>query len=312
MKRYLGVIVGLVCLVIAGIAISGKVQAKNTEDEKELSFARIQHTYLERAGWIRSNPDEKSYKEEVTTFLRSYFKDVDQHLAQYKLNKNHDDYLQELNKRAAAPSAKDQEIADRKAYYEYTKKHFDLLKSGSYAPLFSATDKGMRLDVVSAEVKQVMGKPQVVVGILLWGAQRELREEGRTGSAVRKMMTSAAFNVTWKLFTDKDALHAEMNAPGDPHMKIDWPERFIAEFPPQMVLGFYPFDLLPAEAAKMEILFNVNSRSASGGEAVAAYSWKMDVPAEWKLKPGEKWEGAEDSVRPEDEIRAKTAEKQAP
>jgi hypothetical protein len=35
---------------------------------------------------------------------------------------------------------------------------------------------------------------------------------------------------------------------------------------------------------------------------VANFVWKIDAPAEWKLKPGEKWEGAEESVRPAEEI----------
>jgi hypothetical protein len=78
-----------------------------------------------------------------------------------------------------------------------------------------------------------------------------------------------------------------------------------------MVLGYYPMDLVPAEVAKMEIDFNVASRSPTGGEALASFVWKLDPPANWKLKPGEKWEGAEESVRPAEDIDPAAAAKAA-
>jgi hypothetical protein len=69
-----------------------------------------------------------------------------------------------------------------------------------------------------------------------------------------------------------------------------------------MVLGYYPMDLIPAEVAKMEIDFNIASRSPTGGEVLANFVWKLDPPESWKLKPGEKWENAEESVRPLQDI----------
>ncbi|HZN93537.1 MAG TPA: hypothetical protein VFB81_12575, partial [Myxococcales bacterium] len=80
--------------------------------------------------------------------------------------------------------------------------------------------------------------------------------------------------------------------------KVDWPERYIAEFPPQMILGHYDLDLLPAEVKNMEITFKVSSRASTGGEAVANFVWKLETPGEWKLKPGEKWEGASETTAP--------------
>ena len=85
-------------------------------------------------------------------------------------------------------------------------------------------------------------------------------------------------------------------------MKVDFPERFIQEFPPQIVLGYYPVDRIPAEVKKIEMIFTVASRSPFGGEALGSYRWQLEAPADWKLAPGEKWEGAEESVRPAEEI----------
>jgi hypothetical protein len=294
MKRpYLGI------FVIAGIgavavAASGyrKYKTKTFEAERDLNAARIQKEYLERVGWIRSNPDERTYREEVRPFQR------------FRGNPNFDDYLLELKKR---PSLNPEQLADKHAYYDYTKKVFDELKSGRYAPLWSGTDKGMRLDVRSAAIERALGKPRIRIDLVLWGAQRELREDSTSAVGIvvgaRKwMLTSASFNMIWRLLDEKGKFIGELNATGDPSMKVDFPERFIPEFPPQVVLGYYPVDFIPAEVKKIEITFAVASRSPFGGEAQATYRWQLDAPADWKLSPGEKWEGAEESVRPPEEV----------
>jgi len=303
MNRYLGVFVALIVFTAVVVTGTSRYKASALEADRELSLVRIQKDYLERAGWIRSNPDEKGYKEEVNGFLRWYFREINEHLSRFHGNRKFDDYLTDLSKRVENPK----EFAERKAHYDYTKKFFDELRTGAYSPVFSATDKGMRLDVASVSVSTGQSKPQVKLGIALWGAQRELFDESTAANGItavikKKMTTSASFNVIWKLFDDKAKLIAEMTAQGDPTMKIDYPERYIREFPPQMVLGYYAMDLIPAEVAKIDILFQVVSRSPTGGEATAQFTWKMDAPGQWKLNPGEKWENAEESIRPAEDI----------
>ncbi len=308
MKRYLGIILGFALVIILIGYGSKKYSAKALELDREADTARIKTEYLERVGWIRSNPDEKAYKEEVSTFFRWYFTQVNQHLNTFGGNRDFDGYLEELDKRGkGGKGGKEQQAADKRGYYDYTRKMFDQLK-GSYAPTWSGTDKGMRLDVVQVSSVMNAGQPQVRFQLALWGAQRELREESK---GTKKMVTSSSFNVTWKLYDEKVKLIGEMNAPGDPAMKVDFPERLIAEFPPQMVIGHYDIDLLPANAKTVDITFKVGSRSQSGGDISANYNWKLDVPAEWKLKTGEEWKGAQESVRPEEEINPAGAKKEA-
>jgi len=292
-KRYFGLIVLIVGVIAAGVMTSRSASHRADEAQRQSDFTRIQKDYLERVGWIRTNPDEDSYRQEVSPFFKAYFEEVASYQNRYKLGKDFDAYLDELDKRGG----KDERAQDKKAFYDYTRKVFDLMREGRYKPVWSATDKGMRLDVLSSDVVMVLNKPQVRLQLVLWGAQREERQDGK----VKKMVTSASFKTQWKLTDEKGKLIGEMTA-DDPSMKVDFPERFIAEFPPQMVLGHYDMDLMPNEVKKMEITFNVSSRASSGGDAAATYLWKLDVPSEWRLGAGEKWEGAEVSERPEEEI----------
>ncbi len=296
MTRYFGVLV-LVAGVFAGsIMFYRRLSAQTLEAERVADIARIQKDYLERVGWLRTNPDDTAFREELSPFFKKYFEQVDTHLTQFKGNKEFDSYIAEVERRAEG--GKDDKIAERKAAYEYTRKIFDAFRKGRYSPVWTATDKGMRLDVVSSDVVMVKGQPQVRFQLALWGAQRELREDGK----VKKMVTSAAFDTMWKLTDAKGKLIGEMRG-GDPAGKIDFPERYIAEFPPQMVLGHYDMDLVPNEVSKMEITFKVSSRASSGGTADATYLWKLDsIPSDWKLGAGMKWEGATEEERPEEEI----------
>jgi hypothetical protein len=202
----------------------------------------------------------------------------------------------------------DQQVNERKKVYETVKSTFDSFRQGSYSPVFSATDKGVRFDIASSNVKLVGGEPKIHLPIVVWGAQRELREDN---NRMKKMVTSTSFSVSWRLFDDKGKLYGEMTASGDPTNKIDYPERYIAEFPAQIVLGEYDIDLLPAAVKRAEMQFTVATRAPSGGEADSTYTWKLDVPSEWKMKDGETWKGATEDVRPEEEIDPARAAKPA-
>jgi hypothetical protein len=297
MKRTL---VSAICVGLLASACS----SKSDELEKRLELTQIQKEYLEKVGWVRTTPDDKAYKSQVSSFFRWYFKEIDEYTTKHKLSKNFDEYLGELDKKADKEKGGQAEL--KKASYEYTKKMFDLFRGGNYEPLWTGTDKGMRLDIISASIESSGGKSVIRLPIVLWGAQRELRDEGRN---LKKMVTSASFNSVWKLFDEKGKLFGEMNLAGDPAMKIDFPERFIAQFPPQMVLGYFEMEQVPAEIQKIEANFTVSSMASYGGDATAQLVWKLDAPAEWKLPAGTKWDNAQESVRPEDEIDPSKAPK---
>lgn len=288
----------ILVLVVAGFgAASYMIYSRSSDAEARanaaLDLSELQNHYLERVSWIRSNPDPDAYRNEVNTFLKEYFARVDEHTQ--KWGDDTADYEKDL---AAHAGAKD--YSARKEIYESVKLEYALLKGGKYHPVWTGTDKGMRLDVVSDDV---MGD-KVRFELLLWGAQRELHEEtAQNGiSHIKRMETSAAFTAHWKLTDAKGKLVGEMDASGDPSLKIDWPERYIPEFPPMTVFGHYDMDKVPANVKTMELTFTVNSQSPSGGIANASYTWKLDVPPDWKLGDGQAWSGATETTRDLSEI----------
>lgn len=297
MKRYFGILVALVTVVVAIVFTMRKWTEKTTEAARELNVARLRGDYFERMAWLRVNPDEKSYRDEVQTFFKWYFKEVNDHLNRFNGNRNFDDYLVELEERGKK-SGKEDKAEERKAVYDSTRKAFDEFKAGSYSPYWTGTDKGLRLDIVSASTAHVGGEEKIHMPLVIWGIPREDRVDEK---GVRRVTTSAALKFNWRLLDEKQKLIGEIPGEGVDG-RIDWPDRYIKFFPQGLVLGHWDIDRVPPEAKTVEITFNISGRSATGADIQANYSWKLDVPAEWKMAAGEQWKGATESIRPEEEI----------
>lgn len=302
MKRNFGVILIVVGAIVAGVLATSRASARAKTAEGDAALASLQKDYLERVGWMRANPDPASYRTELPGFFRAYFTKVEEYRKRTGGRPDYDEYLAELGKR----EGKDDKAAERKTRYELVKGVFDTMRAGKYQPVWTGADKGLRLDVISAEPVMDAGEPKIRYLLALWGAQRQLIEEQKA----KRMVTSATIGTVWRLTDAKGKLLGEMTA-GEPSRKIDFPEFYIPTFPPQMVLGYYDVDLVPADVAKMEIVFTVSSRAQSGGEARAELKWPVDsVPTEWKLASGAEWKGATTSERPEEEIDPSKARSQ--
>ncbi len=297
MTRYVGLLVVIVGVVVGMVYAFKKWDAKTAETERALNESRIKSDYLERVTWIRVNPDEKTYKDEVTTFFRWYFKEVNEHINKYGGSRKFDDYLTELDERAKKKGGGDEKADDKKAAYEYVRKFFDDFREGKYEPIYTSSDHGIRWDILST--MPINGKTRLT--FVAWGLPAEQRTVDDRGT--RKWQVNASYKSNWKMWDEKGKLFGEMPVEGV-DMKVDYPARYVKWFPPQIVVGHFDVPLIPNEVKNAEITFTQTKRSLTGGDIIANHTWKLDLPAEWKLKPGEKWEGAQDSVRPQEEIDA--------
>ena len=300
MKRYFGLILSLafgIALVVYG---SRKWNDKAAETARDASWAKLKLDAAERLPWLRFNPDEKGYKEEAVSFFRWYFKEYNEHLNRFGGSRDYDEYLKELDERAAkAGAGKAANTDDRRAAYDYVRKIFDEFKGGNYSPMWTGTDKGVRIDLLSTRSVISGGETKTRYQLVVWGLPKNERVDEK---GARKTVADGRFSVHWKMTDEKGKLHSEMDAPGDPSMRVDWPERYIKAFPPGFVLGHYDVDQMPAEAKSVEITFSIMANSHTGGQIAPNMTWKLDVPAEWKIAAGSTWKGATESVRPEDEI----------
>ena len=91
-----------------------------------------------------------------------------------------------------------------------------------------------------------------------------------------------------RLTDDKGKQKSEMSIAGGEPFNVNYPERFIEEFPPAVVLGYYEIPRLP-EAPTVEVSFAIGTRSVpSGLSNLGEFKWKLDsadVPQALKLPP---------------------------
>jgi hypothetical protein len=295
MKRYSGVAIVFVALITAIGMTYSHYHGRSLEAERELDRVRIAKQYMERVGWVRANPDEKGFRYDSNALFRWYFREVEGHLAKFGGSKAFDEYEAELAKKAKEGDPK---LAERKARYEMVRGIFQRMQATEYQPLYTSTQNGTRLDILSATPVTVDGTQKIRWPIAVWGAYRETQEDVK--NEIKKVVTSAHFDVHMKLYDAKDKAPYEMSISGEPSFKTDYPERYIWAFPPQILLGYFDVPLVPSDATKAEITFTVDARAPFGGSSQSTYVWKLDVPAAWKLKPGQKWEGAQEEIRPQE------------
>jgi len=308
MKRYFGIIVAIIGIGAGIVWATRRFDRQASEAAREKSELKIKAEYLARVAWLRNVPEEKAYRDEIGTFLGWYFKEVNEHQTRFGGNRAFDDYLQELEERGKkGPASKFEEpVRDRseekKAAYEETKKVFDQFRARTYSPFWTATSQGIRFDVLSADTVRIGAEEKIHLALVVWGLPRDERVDEHN---VKRVSSNAAFHFTWRLFDEKQKLIAEVSGDGGPEGRIDTPERFVRFFPPMVTLGHYDVDKLPQEVKTAEINYTITGRSPTGGDLGATFSWKLEVPAAWKLGTGETWRGAQESIRPQEEIDAK-------
>jgi hypothetical protein len=276
------------------------------DDQHKLELAELQSSWLERANWVDDVPAPEAYRDERKGLANWYFTsltDMNNHFE--PSYRNYYRVEQEMDA-PGKKKKKNDDAALRKQYYTLVKNVFDSLKDGSYNPQFSAGSSSLRLDLLKI-AKRDDGQKGFRIDLVLWGAQRQLDKTRQpTGEIISKMNTSASFSgMNIKLFDDKGKVAAEMPVSGDPEIKVDYPERWIEEFPPQAVIGYYNLPPVPANAEKMELTMTVVSRSPNGGDISGNFKWDIPVDAQWKLAPGETWDGATTEERSKDYIDGK-------
>src|SRR5690242_11905348 len=78
MNRNLAIVL---LVVIAGFSAAGIVGYRHASEAqaqaaKEIAALRLKNEALERAGWIRNNPDADAYRNDIKGYLRWYFEQV--------------------------------------------------------------------------------------------------------------------------------------------------------------------------------------------------------------------------------------------
>ncbi len=293
--------------VLLAVALAGGVFAyrgwttQSGELRHQLDLERIRRDFEQRDALARAIADPPRYNDEIRAVLKAYFADLTEHYNRFPALRNYERFEGEMAEKRKGKKLKEQELAQYDERYKVVKSIWDAARTGKYDPVFSGGDRNLRFDIVDVQPVADAKEPRLRLTFALWGAQRKWVDDSAAGVKLRKLSVSASFHemVVQGLDSAEKPI-TEIRASGDP-FKVENPERFIEEFPPGAVLGYYEIPKIPAEVVTTELTFALATRSVLTGEEAAAKAvWKLPVPAEWRLPPGVKWEGAQEQVREEE------------
>ena len=300
---------GLVIAVVFGAGWFGisAYRHKTADFELRLDLERIRQEFLERAPLARGMEQPEKYRYEQQMLLKWYFNELNDHYNRFQGMKDYDRFMQDLDERLKGKKIKEGEHAQYAERFKATRELFERLRNAKYDPVFTAGDKGLRLDIYEVAPSPDTKEPKLRLMFGLWGTQRKWAVDSTAGMKVMHLNVSASFHEM--VFSGLDADGKEirkMSATGDPY-KIDHPERFVDEFPPGMVFGYFEIPKIPAEVATAELTFSISTHSVLSGEEIEGkFVWKQPLPSEWKLPPGAGWEGAQEQVREEPDAQPDT------
>lgn len=301
MNSLLKVLISGVLLIGAGAFALNKYNDNQEQYEYRLAKERLRAEYLERAPSVWGIQDPDRYREEVRGLFKWYYGALTNLYNRFPEHRDGPTYLDELEARRAKGRISESELAEHKAVYDQVQAVWEQIRNGAYAPAMTATDAGLRIDFLEFEQGTVQGQRAIQGRFILWGAQRKRVEEklakGATLSRVDVQATFPDIMLSMVGKNGKPVAEASFSIPNGPY--VPYPESRLEDFPPMAYIGSFAFPLLPAEAETMEMQAGAVSRSITGAEIRASYEWKQAVPAQWKLRDGETWEGAETEIREE-------------
>lgn len=300
MNPLLKIVIGAVAVIALVIVGMNAYRATRSDYEQRLAREELKGQYLERSALVRAIPDPAVYADEASQLFRWYFAGWSAIQERFPSVRGAEDrYLGELKERAGDGKLSAEERAAYEASYRQVREVWDLLKGGKYQPAMTGVDGTLRLDFLEFAPGTIEGQKAIQGRFVLWGAQRRRVDEKTTGWGARagdsagRVDVQAEFkDVRLRLF-DKDGrqvAEATFNLPAGSY--VPYPESKIEDFPPMAFIGGFAFPALPAEAERAEIETSVVTRTAAGRDVEAHFRWTRDVPADWRLPPGQAWDGA--------------------
>ena len=300
MKSAITWIIGLV--VIGGGA--GLMLKSSHDAARERAYAEglatIKRNFVADTAPLHFLEDER-YRKEIGAHLSKYFKGLSKLAKEYpehydveRQRKFGEEQMDKGHMTEAQKLARDERI-------DITLDVFQRMTDGQYRPLYTKSDKGFRFDIYDISPAKVAGEHKVKVSFLHWGP---FSQDHRPGSNSPIRYKSIIGNITAEQAKGKPAEVPQIVGEAQPPSLQIGPERWVAEFPPGIEVGYYDLPQFPqvAKSIQMEFLFGV--RTIGGSELLSNIAFApFEIPDAWKVPEGQAWE-AQERFASDEELQA--------
>lgn len=301
MKRFLAFLFVLIAIgAIAGFAF---VSFKDTLSQQQMQVARaqIEQQFLSRLAFSRMLPNDQ-YRTDAPILYSGYGRDLER---MYELPEfvelRDDDSVRKLyaeeHKKGRKDDATLQQVNER---IDYTQEAYKELTSGSYRPLVTDEDKGFRMDFYEIAKKPVDGQDRLVVKVLILAGDPDVVSFGQIEMKM-KIEDEVEKKVRGKMVMETVSKLAKIEGSGSPNTLVKKPRKWMENFPPGLMVGYYDFPLFPPSAKELKLTMSFGVRTVGGNNLHPQLEFPViAIDPSWKLPEGASWEAEEIEATPEE------------
>lgn len=277
--------------------VSHTQQAKQATYDAEL--AKIKRAFLAQSSSLVFL-DEASYQKEIGPHLSKYFRELSKLQRQYPEFYDVERERKAGEERLAMGQMTESQKIQRDERIDITLDLFNRMMSGQFRPIYTRVDKNFRFDIYDISPARVGGEQKVKFSFVHW-APFPPEHKPNQGPVTYRSITG---NIKAEQEAGKPAeVHKFEGESQPPSLQIN-PERWVAEFPPGMEIGYYDLPQFPREAQFVELAFEFDIRTVGGSDLPVSIAFpEVPVAEAWKVAEGQKWE-AQERFATDDELQA--------
>src|SRR5512138_823033 len=180
MKKLLVVALPAGLAIFAAVTLFSSMRSRSEASAAQLERAQLKREFVERAALGRALPPDRidEWRDEAAALFRWYLGELN------AIRNRHPTVPAAASgAQAAAEERKGKFSEKERAGYEEWQKladgRFALVKEARYAPLFTSTAEGLRLDLLATETGQhpAGGGAALRIDFALWGAPRRVEKD---------------------------------------------------------------------------------------------------------------------------------------
>ncbi|MEW5849685.1 MAG: hypothetical protein AB2A00_12780 [Myxococcota bacterium] len=296
MGRVLAFLVGVGAVLAGLIFFFGSMDSQIKRLKFENERYALKQRFAAKIPHLQSVEDEKAAFD-LQTAVKEYAKSLAELYKKYPEFRDPDSILKRWEKDYQDKKVDEGKIRGARERVTLVKGLWEKFLTDNYKPVMTSADKSLRVDIYNVEKKAVDGQDKLIVHVAYIGGTPD-KSMGFGGIEMQIPLAdddaTAKKRAKGELKDNKQERKATVSGGGEPNTLILEPEKWVEDFPPGIVIGYYDFPLFPAEAKSMELTMDFEFKNPGGGRVANAVKFKpMELKPEWKLPEGSSFEADE-------------------
>lgn len=307
MQRFFSIIIIFAILIVGGswVFIQKSDQADKAKREEGLQNAR--RSFMDKSRAAVREEDNDAYERSIKSAISSYTEELKKNVYAKKPEAfDPAEYKHQADELFKEGKLKEAEHKSKLEGYDIVRGAYDTLMSGNWRTALTAQSKEIRLDLYDVKrAKDEEGQPVLEGRFFFWGIEDGTRMSwGPLALRYWKIEKEKVKEGREMVEKDVEKVLGKADGESTPRIILQGPNKYVAQFPPNVSVGYMWLPVMPREATFADIEIGFVAKT-SGGDRDVLLKWeKFKIPDSWKLGEGESWE-ADVVEATEDEIAGK-------